>query len=70
MVFTSDKAKEIVIDSVKRIVKVEDAEKWLQHNQTAYQLAMDVALYAYYQAKNEETERFREKVFGQIQNLM
>lgn len=70
MAFTSDKAKEIVIDSVKRIVKVEDAENWLQHNLTAYQLAMDVALYAYYQAKNEETERFREKVFGQIQNLI
>ena len=70
MAFTSDKAKEIVIDSVKRIVKVEDAEKWLQHNQTAYQLAMDVALNAYYQAKDEEAERFREKIFGQVQNLI
>lgn len=67
---TSDKAKKLVLESVKRIVKVEDAENWLQHNQTAYQLAMDVALYAYYQAKNEESERFREKVFGQIQNLI
>lgn len=70
MAFTSDKAKEIVIDSTKRIVKVEDAENWLQHNQTAYQLAMDVALHTYYQAKDEEAERFREKIFGQIQNLM
>lgn len=70
MAFTSDKAKEIVLASVKRIVKVEDAENWLQHNQTAYQLAMDVALNAYYQAKDEEAERFREKVFGQIQNLI
>jgi len=67
---TSDKAKEIVLESVKRIVKVEYAENWIQHNQTAYQLAMDVALYAYYQAKDEEAERFREKVFGQIQNLI
>lgn len=67
---TSDKAKKIVIDSVKRVVNIEDAENWLQHNQTAYQLAMDVALYAYYQAKDEEAERFREKAFGQIQNLM
>ena len=67
---TSDKAKEIVLESVKRIVKVEDAENWLQHNQTAYQLAMDVALYAYYQAKDEEAEKFREIVFGQIQNLI
>lgn len=67
---TSDKAKEIVIDSVKRIVKVEDAENWLQHNQTAYQLAMDVALYAYYQAKNDEAERFKEKALGQIQDLI
>lgn len=67
---TSDKANKIVLDSVKRIVKVEDAENWIQHNQTAYQLAMDVALYAYYQAKNEEAEKFREKIFGQIQNLI
>ena len=67
---TSDKAKEIVLKSVRKIVKVEDAENWLQHNITAYQLAMDVALYAYYQAKDEEAERFREKVFGQIQNLI
>lgn len=64
MTFTSDKAKKIVIDSVKRVVQVEDAENWLQHNQTAYQLAMDVVLYAYYQAKDEEAERFRERVFG------
>lgn len=70
MALTSDKAKEIVIDSVKRIVKVEDAENWLQHNQTAYQLAMDVALYAYYQAKNDEAERFKEKALGQIQDLI
>ena len=70
MALTSDKAKEIVIDSVKRIVKVEDAENWLQHNQTAYQLAMDVALNAYYQSKNEEAKRFREKAFRQMQNLI
>lgn len=54
---TSDKAKEIVLDSVKRIVKVEDAENWLQHNQTAYQLAMDVVLYSYYQGKEEEAKK-------------
>ena len=70
MALTSDKAKEIVLSSVRRIVKVEDVESWLQHNQTAYQLAMDVALYAYYQAKDEEAEKFREKVFGQIKTLM
>lgn len=61
---TTDKAKEIVIDSVKRIVKVEDAENWLQHNQTAYQLAMDVALNAYYQIKEEEAKIQRERVFN------
>lgn len=54
---TPDKAKEIVLASVKRIVKVEDAENWLQHNQTAYQLAMDVALYSYYQGKEEEAKK-------------
>lgn len=54
---TSDKVKKIVLESVKRIVKVEDAENWLQHNQTAYQLAMDVALHAYYQAKEDEAEK-------------
>ena len=53
----ADKAKEIVIDSIKRIVNVEDAENWLQDNQTAYQLAMDVALHAYYQAKEDEAEK-------------
>lgn len=67
---TSDKAKKIVLDSVRRIVKVEDAEKWLQHNQTAYQLAMDVALHAYYQAKEGEAEKQKERVFDSLQNLM
>lgn len=67
---TSDKAKEIVLDSVKRIVKVEDAENWLQHNQTAYQLAMDVALNAYYQGKEDESKKQGEIVFNFLQNLM
>lgn len=67
---TSDKAKEIVVNSVKRIVQIEDAENWLQHNQTAYRLAMDVALYAYYQAKGEEAEKQRERAFNLLQNLM
>ena len=67
---TTDKAKEIVIDSVKRIVKVEDAEDWLQHNLTAYQLAMDVALYAYYQAEEDEAKKQRERAFNLLQNFM
>lgn len=66
---TSDKAKEIVLASVKRIVKVEDAENWLQHNLTAYQLAMDVALQAYYQAKEDEAEIQRDRAFNLLQNF-
>lgn len=64
-----EKVKEIVIDSVKRIIKVEDAENWLQHNQTAYQLAMDVALNTYYQIKEEEVKIQRERAFNLLQNL-
>lgn len=67
---TSDKAKEIVLESVRRIVKVEDAENWLIHNQTAYQLAMDVALNTYYQAKDEEAKIQRERAFNLLQNFM
>lgn len=67
---TSDKAKEIVLESVRRIVKVEDAENWLQHNQTAYQLAMDVALYAYYQAKEDEAKTQRDRAFNLLQSFI